>query len=533
IVIMHWPKRLFNVVDMKVEMYTDIQDIKEHGYIAVSHVWGDQKMHAADTLGITAGVDWQVPLSDPKKMDRLKNAMIGFEYKYCWFDVLCMPQDEERKHEINEEIPLMGSYYGGAQMTLALSDEEYVMSEEFVKWYIMLGDAMKSGREFTIYETVWLTAVKVALLDFSREKWFTRVWTLQEVALSKATILVGANGCNIHLSNVIRRLLYASSKNPMYDIVFRSHAGALNQIGDVVKQHREGTLDLARVMLINASRFCSREQDRYYGVLGILGYTDLEVKYDLDMDSLNKVVVQYACSKGDISWMAVGEHLSAGFIQPLHNKFQYIGWKWIEDRPGVCNIAFYENTVRINAKVFGNVIRIERFGESGKDLNDRIVWIIHKLRSWGFDNTMILMAMTGYVGIRLDRVRTGLEVVDALVRHGSLENLHASISMDENKVKHVHDIIATISQNTRICQASTVLVQMHVLMDNQMYPVIVSGEADVGDVIVMPRVHDFGNRTLGIVVSETSIRRGTCLMPEKNLSEERENLDFTPHWFVL
>lgn len=70
------PKRLFDVVDMKVRLYDDIQDdVKDKGYIIVSHVWGNQNMYNANTLGIVDGVDWKIPLSSFGKMLRLKNVM--------------------------------------------------------------------------------------------------------------------------------------------------------------------------------------------------------------------------------------------------------------------------------------------------------------------------------------------------------------------------------------------------------------------------------------------------------------------------
>ncbi|KAG0309775.1 hypothetical protein BGZ98_008232 [Dissophora globulifera] len=529
------PKRLFNVVDMKVEMYDDIQNIEEHGYIAISHVWGDQEMHTAADLGITTGVDWPVPLSDRKKMNRLKNAMMVFEYKYCWFDVLCMPQDKQ--DEINLEIPFMGGYYSGAAMTLALSDVEYAMSEDFIKWYIMLGDAVETGRELTFPEMEWLIGWadngKDDLLDISKDQWFMRVWTLQEVILSKVTILVGANGCNINLSNVIRRLSYASSMNIVYNRVFGAGVLSLLGISNLVDERRNGTLDLSRVMHANSSRNCYRIHDRFYGVLGILDYTNVLVDYNLDIDILNKLVIQYAYSKGDISWMAVGGHRSTGFIQPMYNGFPSAGRGWIEDRSGVCNVAFYENTMKMNAMLFGQVVRCERYSGSDDDLGECIAWTIKVLRNWGIDDSSILQVMMGYIELYQDLVETGKSILDAVARDGSMFGTIASLAVDEDEFNRMATILSRLSLNTSTYRWTTFLVQVHIPMVNQMCPLIVSGEANVGDWIVIPRVHDGGKRNLGIVVHETSIRKGTCIVPQIKMSEERKNLYFTPHWFPL
>ncbi|KAF9341884.1 hypothetical protein BGZ91_011952 [Linnemannia elongata] len=98
-------------------MYENVaDDVTNKGYVAISHVWGDQQMYSADELGINSGVNWEIPLSNPNKIRRLVDAMNYYEKEYCWFDVLCMPQDNQG--EINLEIPFMGDYYGGADMTL-------------------------------------------------------------------------------------------------------------------------------------------------------------------------------------------------------------------------------------------------------------------------------------------------------------------------------------------------------------------------------------------------------------------------------
>src|SRR5688572_7866042 len=127
-------KRLFHVPSMSTVIYKDnADDIKKKGYVAISHVWGNQKMFTADELGVKSGVDWKIPLSNSNKMSRLKNAMMEYEKEYCWFDVLCMPQDKQ--DEINLEIPFMGDYYAGADITLVLSDENYVISKDYIQWY--------------------------------------------------------------------------------------------------------------------------------------------------------------------------------------------------------------------------------------------------------------------------------------------------------------------------------------------------------------------------------------------------------------
>src|SRR5690349_22568108 len=121
------PKRLFHVPSMTTVMYKDnADDIKKKGYAAISHVWGEQTMYTASELGVKGGVDWDIPLSDLEKMDKLKQSMSRYEMEYCWFDVFCMPQN--KVHEVNAEVPFMGDYYAGADITLVISRKSSVVS---------------------------------------------------------------------------------------------------------------------------------------------------------------------------------------------------------------------------------------------------------------------------------------------------------------------------------------------------------------------------------------------------------------------
>lgn len=56
-----------------------------------------------------------------------------------------------------------------------------------------------------------------------------------------------------------------------------------------------------------------------------------------------------------------------------------------------------------------------------------------------------------------------------------------------------------------------------VVTRNHSYPLIMCGNADEGDIIVMAKVYDSSNskRSLGIVVSKSSKRKGVCVAPKK------------------
>ena len=183
------PKRLFHVPTTSTVMYVDVvDDVREKGYVAVSHVWGDQQKYSAGELGLKGGVDWEIPLSNPNKISRLVNAMKYYEKEYCWFDVLCMQQN--RQDEINKEIPFMGDYYKGSDITFVLSDNMYNISEDYMRWHNIVSLARKENRQLTQEERIWGYERDEDIIDITKDKWFRRVWTLQECVLSSAIILV-------------------------------------------------------------------------------------------------------------------------------------------------------------------------------------------------------------------------------------------------------------------------------------------------------------------------------------------------------
>jgi hypothetical protein len=56
-----------------------VDDVKEKGYVAISHVWGEQTLYSADKFGINSGVNWIIPLSNTNKISKLVKIMNHFK----------------------------------------------------------------------------------------------------------------------------------------------------------------------------------------------------------------------------------------------------------------------------------------------------------------------------------------------------------------------------------------------------------------------------------------------------------------------
>lgn len=541
------PKRLFNTKTMTAVLCVDVtDDVTNKGYVAISHVWGNQQMYTADELGINSGVDWKVPLSNTNKISRLVEAMNHFGKEYCWFDVLCMPQDKQ--NEINLEIPFMGDYYSGADMTFVLSDERYIISDKYKTWSSMMSDVMQAGTSFTRDQFEWMCK-NPGLLDFSKDPWFRRAWTLQETVLSKKLVLVDVNGSYLDLSDLLDKVWYLTEDNISHVANTFEHCPFLVDTTRTLHEYRNKDLELVRVLGANARRECYKIHDKFYATLGMLGYKDFIVDYDVDIDDLNKRIIRHAYSKGDITWICVGGDIGTPFIQPMYEPFSVVQGYWKQD---ISSITF-RDTLCIQAEMFGTVVCHEKYTGSASDIGEIMSWTTRVFTDWGFDPVQIFDCMIQYANVSAGAASVGTRLVKmcsngvkfddipsqmfqlfstldlleffytgakcfigALLRGVKSDDIAHEISqtMPIPRVIERFGIIGNKLASLSVIYKMATIVK--VVAQNRSYPLIVYGNANKGDVVVMPKVYDTSNseRDLGIVVSESSKRKGVCIIPK-------------------
>lgn len=526
------PKRLFDVSLMKTVMYEDvIDDVKRGGYACVSHVWGDQQLYPATELGIK-GVDWEIPLSNPSKISRLVDAMKEYEMKYCWFDILCMPQDKQG--EINEEIPLMGDYYSGAKITFVLSDKRYEISEEFGRWY---DTALNATDEFILEQTSILSATgQIAqlkkrfmrvlddptitsisgnmddlprshdLLYIEMEPWFQRVWTLQETILSETLIIVDKEGYYLDLTQIFNRIEHLSNLHTEYlYVIFGESIQMLMPLISLIHRHKDKTLDLASVLSHSAKRECNKIHDKIYGALGLLGYKGFVVDYNISIEHLNMMIIKHAYFKGDISWISV-ESGAKDVIQPMYRTFLNVGCSWKSFAPISQQVVLDNNTVSINVGHIGTVVKCKKFEITREN---SISWFISTFGKWGFPPSSILSVLTGFRQTLHDEVAklclvlmssdNGMYLIDkykGLIPENTLKLILESYNLMYDFIgEHVYAAEIWMEYDGKPC------------------PLIIHGNVKNGDMIMLTKMYDSHNRNLGIVASKSFKRRGLCICP--------------------
>jgi hypothetical protein len=522
------PKRLFDIDTMETVMYEDVKsDVKEKGYVAISHVWGDQKKYVPKGVGVMGGVTWTIPLSDPDKIFRVKNAMSNYYgVKYCWFDVLCMPQDKQ--DEINLEIPFMGDYYAGAKMVLVLTTVDPVISEDFTKWYNLMEDVMENKRNFTQKEIDWLKPFPmVDLLDISKEKWFRRLWTFQEAIMARNLILVCGNGRLIDLFRTAQKLTEMSRQNIATNFLFNESGADILSINISKESQMWRHLDLMGVMRECSKRDCYKPQDKFFGAFGVLGFKDFSVDYDINMEDLNKKIIQYAYSKGDISWLSVGGDIGSGFIQPMYKPFPWIGYEWKENSPEICGIKFEDEIMHINAWPFAEVVCCEKVVyDETKNIRTEL---FKAFKKWNLDDKDIVKTMYDFVPVPIDEFEVAMIYLD---RDNVTKRYQRMIKKMGSDVLNKH--LASTNFRTGLSRdINEVTAAKVTTWDGKDIPLKIIGETNVGDRIMLVRMFDSSGRNLGIVVNKYFRRKGVCICEKIEMTEDEAISRFSSQEFPL
>lgn len=170
---------------------------RKHPYMALSHVWGPES--ANGKVWIRNCIPFQGPRTlrhvvqhviryrkqltarmfpvRPNLYSALRQLRQPDQDRYLWVDALCI--DRDNPLELNMQVQLMADIYQGAEEVLVWLGEGDLNNDTA---FNLIHQNLDPIRDFTLSQ-------RSILLDLMRNRWFTRLWNIQELALAKKAIL--------------------------------------------------------------------------------------------------------------------------------------------------------------------------------------------------------------------------------------------------------------------------------------------------------------------------------------------------------
>ncbi|KAK4506463.1 hypothetical protein PRZ48_000195 [Zasmidium cellare] len=152
-------------------------------FVALSYVWGNLPMFMLnkenfDQLSTPGSID-SVRSELPKTVNDVIDFVKAIGERYLWIDGLCLVQDDHE--DVLLGIQMMNSIYHGAYCTIVAASGEDANAGLIVSGNDPVVKEVAPGVKMTIQHSVeWY---------LNRSKYNTRGWTLQELVLSRRTIV--------------------------------------------------------------------------------------------------------------------------------------------------------------------------------------------------------------------------------------------------------------------------------------------------------------------------------------------------------
>ncbi|OQV00716.1 hypothetical protein CLAIMM_06179 [Cladophialophora immunda] len=230
-----------------------------------------------------------------------------------WIDAICI--DQTNNDEKNQQIPLMKDIFKGSGMNIfwvGEEDEDTQKTFEFLHAVAELGEMPEEQAISLLSYAVsreYFGEVWKSLGEFFCRPWWTRLWVVQEVVLSKEAILIcGSWGIDWEVFHKCARLLKAI--RPMINELqeatvldetfsyFNTFMWGLSNLviftsltSDLSRRAKVGTSDLAQdsemlhsLLRMSRDYSVSDERDKVYGMLGIYQELGASLKVDINYD---------------------------------------------------------------------------------------------------------------------------------------------------------------------------------------------------------------------------------------------------------
>ncbi|KAF3930110.1 hypothetical protein ABW19_dt0206688 [Dactylella cylindrospora] len=297
-------------------------DLAKANYAVVSHVWGA----TVDIEGLKYGVNWKIPIRDEQKLKQiLETARLIIGERYIWMDVLCMDQRKKNKSEIAN----MKNYLAHATGCLVWLENTYNDPD----WKSVLNAIKKVNRFFELDQ--YANALPGAMEARSRTKnitlrlsvsdkdvfdrikdlreleaasWFKRVWTLQEGVIPENVFFCTPEryitaGCYIwtisELCESLARRFLRIGRLEGTAIANKLQLSEIHKMLHLRNLYQKREISYWHLTQAVRTRNCKYEQDRVFGVCGMIRGTIPVINYDRSIEGLYEDLYRTYIDDGD------------------------------------------------------------------------------------------------------------------------------------------------------------------------------------------------------------------------------------------
>ena len=244
-------------------------------YEAISYCWGDP---ANTTPIFVNGKKLEITVNLYSALQRFR---FSDKKRYLWADAICI--DQLNFKERNHQVQLMRDIYKKSSQTLVWLGEE---SEKMRTGFTVIERLQIAQRE-GLCQNKWLVAPLLSsglpqFLSIFDHPYFSRVWIVQEVAVSPVTI-VCCGTQTISWNNLVAAILFCSRIGLLVGFDRRN----LNRFLDIEKTRYWTTAGvdqgLLQLLLGFRSFNATDSKDKVYGLMGLsrtVGTVAVEIKPD-------------------------------------------------------------------------------------------------------------------------------------------------------------------------------------------------------------------------------------------------------------
>lgn len=185
------------------------------------------------------------------------------EERTFWIDAICINQDdlEEKK----TQVEMMRDIYATSQRTIVWLGSVTGLqpaTSQLIKDLIYLGHNPGAAMEFGTDENIWHQ-----LGELFRDPWFTRMWIIQEVAVSRQVVVLTESG-SWSWEELVSAAISARDYAKEFQILFDpDNAIRLSEIRQMYAQRQ--LPDMLRTLLLTRRSASTMSSDKIYAALGL------------------------------------------------------------------------------------------------------------------------------------------------------------------------------------------------------------------------------------------------------------------------